>query len=134
VARSTTNDLGRWTAVTLNGQESTAVTIYSAYSVVNVLVKAVGPGTVFARQWQLLRLSGVQSPNPRQRFIADLRRDLQTRIQNQEAIILVGNSTERLGDDPDLLASICGEFDLFDVHAYQHGDASIVPTYIRGSK
>jgi endonuclease/exonuclease/phosphatase family metal-dependent hydrolase len=76
----------------------------------------------------------VQSPNPRQRFIANLRRDIKTRIRNQEAIILVGDFNERLGDDPNLLASICGEFDLFDVHAYQHGDASMVPTYIRGSK
>jgi hypothetical protein len=73
VARSTTDDLGRWTTVTLNRQDSTAVTIYSAYSnVVNASVKAVGPGTVFAQQWQLLRLSGVQSPNPRKPFIADL--------------------------------------------------------------
>jgi hypothetical protein len=77
---------------------------------------------------------GVTSPDPRQRFIADLRRDLQHRIRNHEAIILAGDFNERLGDDPNLLASICGEFDLFDVHDFHHGDSTMIPTYIRGTK
>jgi hypothetical protein len=47
---------------------------------------------------------------------------------------LVGDFNERLGDDPNLLASLCGEFDLLDVHDYQHGDSSMVSTYIRGSE
>jgi hypothetical protein len=39
-----------------------------------------------------------------------------------------------IGDDPNLPASICGEFDFVDIHDHQHGGASMVPTYIRGSK
>jgi hypothetical protein len=134
VVRKSNDDLGRWSTVTLTGQDSQSVTLYSAYNVCHTTIKDAGPATVFAQQWQLLRLSGVAHPNPRKRFIADLRQDLASRILNNEAIILVGDFNERLGDDPNLMASICGEFDLLDVHDFQHGDAATVPTYIRGSK
>jgi hypothetical protein len=55
VVRKSTDDLGRWASVTLTGQESNTVTIYSAYNVVKTTIKDSGPGTVFAQQWQLLR-------------------------------------------------------------------------------
>jgi hypothetical protein len=66
VVRKLTEDLGRWASATLIGQAATAVTIYSAYNVVKATIKEWGPGTVFAQQWQLLRLSGVAAPDPRQ--------------------------------------------------------------------
>jgi hypothetical protein len=135
VVRKWTDDLERWASVTLTGQESTAVTIYSAYDVVKTTIKESGPDTVFAQQWQLLRMSGVaSSPDPHQRFISDLRRDIQTRVLNTEVIVLAGDFNEQLGKDPNLLASICGGFDLFDAHEFQHGEHSMVPTYIRGRK
>jgi hypothetical protein len=46
----------------------------------------------------------------------------------------VGDFNERLGDDPNLLASICGEFDFSDVHDFHHGDSTTTPTDIRGTK
>jgi hypothetical protein len=46
----------------------------------------------------------------------------------------VGDFNERLGNDPNLLALICGEFDFFDVHDFHHGDSATTPTYIRGTK
>jgi hypothetical protein len=121
--------------VALNGQDSSAFTIYSAYNVAKTVIKDAGPSTVFAQQWQLLCLSGVASPDPRQWFFADLGRNFQSRVHNHEAVILVGDLNERLGDKPNLMASICGEFDLFDVHEFHHGNAVMVPTYIiRGTK
>jgi hypothetical protein len=132
--RQSTDDLGRWSTVTLNGQDSKSVTLYSAYNVHQTTIKDASPSTVFAQQWRLLRLSGVANPNPRKRFIDDLRRDLAHRILHNEAIILVGDFNERLGNDPTLMASICGEFDFLDAHDFQHGDAAMVPTYIRGTK
>jgi hypothetical protein len=134
VARTLTDVLGHWTTVTLQGQDSRSVTLYSAYNVVKTTLKESGPSTVYAQQWQILRLSGVVAPNPRQHFIDNLRRDIQTRTTNGEAIILVGDFNELLGADPNLLASICGDFDLVDAHDHQHGEASMVPTYIRGSR
>jgi hypothetical protein len=99
VLRTSTDDLGRWTTVTLQGQDSTSVTLYSAYNVVKTTLKESGPSTVFAQQWQIFRLSGVVAPNPRQRFIDDLQRDIQIRTTNSEAIILVGDFNEQLGED-----------------------------------
>jgi hypothetical protein len=111
------------------------VTIYSVYNVVKTTIKESGPGTVFAQQWQRLRLSGLAYPDPHQRFISDLCRDIQTRVLNKEVIMLAGNFNEQLGEDPNLMASICGEFNLFDAHEFQLGDNSTVPTYmIRGRK
>jgi hypothetical protein len=72
IIRQASDNLGRWTSVTLNGRGSSAVTIYSAYNIVKTAIRDAGPSTVYAQQWQLLRLSGVTSPDPRQRFIADL--------------------------------------------------------------
>jgi hypothetical protein len=54
VIRSSTDDLGGWTTATINGQEGRAITIYSMYNVVKTTIKAAGPSTVFAQQWQLL--------------------------------------------------------------------------------
>jgi hypothetical protein len=134
VMRHSNDDLGRWSAVTLHGQDSKSITLYSAYNVHQTTSKDAGPSTIFAQQWQLLRLSGVANPNPRKRFINNLRRDLAHRILDNEAIILIGDFNERLGDDPNLMASICGEFDFLDAHDFQHGNAAMVPTYIRGTK
>jgi hypothetical protein len=77
VIRSSTDDLGRWSTATINGQDGRAVTIYSIYNVVKTTIKAAGPSTMFAQQWQLLRLSGVPHHNPRQQTIDDLTADVQ---------------------------------------------------------
>jgi hypothetical protein len=39
-----------------------------------------------------------------------------------------------MGDDPTLMASICGEFDFLDAHDFQYGDTAMVSTYIHGTK
>jgi hypothetical protein len=59
---------------------------------------------------------------------------LTRRRSNGETLLLVGDFNERLGDDPELLASITTSFCLADPHSSQHGSDSDVPTYIRGRK
>jgi hypothetical protein len=79
---------------------------------------------VFAQQWQLLlRLSSVASPDGRQRFILDLRQDIQTRVlKKKSACVMAIDFNEQLGGkDPNLLTSICSQFNLFDTHNFQHG-------------
>jgi hypothetical protein len=66
------DELGRWSRVTLGGTDGSLLTIYSLYNCVDVKIGQVGPTTVFAQQWQLLRASGIQEPNPRQQCVDDL--------------------------------------------------------------
>jgi hypothetical protein len=46
----------------------------------------------------------------------------------------VGDFNEQLGDDPNLIALTCAQFNLFEALDYHHGEEAMVPTYIRGSK
>jgi hypothetical protein len=48
IIRQASDDLGRWTSVTLNGRGSSAVTIFSAYNVVKTAIRDAGPSTVYA--------------------------------------------------------------------------------------
>jgi hypothetical protein len=134
VIRTSTDDLGRWSTATINGQDGRAVTIYSVYNVVKTTIKVASPATVFAQQWQLLRLSGVLILNPRKQTIDDLNDDIQRRRNNQGTVIIVGDLNEQISDDPNLIASTCAQFNLFDALEYHHGDTAMVPTYICGSK
>jgi hypothetical protein len=70
------DELGRWSRATLSGRDGSLLTIYSIYNVVNVKIGQVGPSTVFAQQWQLLRAAGVTNPDPRQQCVDDLHLDL----------------------------------------------------------
>jgi hypothetical protein len=134
VIRSSTDNLGRWGTATINGQDKRAVTIYSVCNVVKTTIKAAGPSTVFTQQWQLLRLSGVIHPNPHQQTIDDLTADVQRSQNNRETVITVGDFNEKLSDDPNLIASTCTQFNLFEALDYHHGDEAMIPTYIHGTK
>jgi hypothetical protein len=134
VTSTSRDDLGRWVSATLTGSEGTQATVYSCYNVVKTSIANAGPSTVFAQQYQLLRLAGTLQPNPRTQFADDLNKEIAHRRQNKEEIILCGDFNERLGDDPNLMASICASHDLFDVLDTKLGDAADVPTYIRGLK
>ena len=134
VTRTESDDLGRWCTATFAGANNTSFTIYSAYNVVKATLDKVGTATVFAQQWRLLRLAGVQQPDPRRQFITDLLADLQRRRRNDEHVLLIGDFNEQIGDDPKLMASVCSALNLFDPHTLRHGDAVDIPTYIRGKK
>ena len=50
--------MGRWTSITINGQNKTKVTIISAYRVCLTTIKAAGPNTAFCQQWDMLEEKG----------------------------------------------------------------------------
>jgi hypothetical protein len=133
VTTTSRDDLGRWVAATLCGSEGKQVTIFSCYNVVKASIANVGPSTVFAQQYQLLRLAGNAQPNPRKQFADDLKHAITARRHNQEELILCGDFNEQLGDDPNLMSNVCAANDLFDVLDNRFGDDANVPTYIRGS-
>jgi hypothetical protein len=118
---------------TFCGSDGKQATVFSCYNVVKASIANVGPSTIFAQQYQLIRLAGNTQPNPRKQFADDLQKDLVTRQHNQEEIILCGDFNEQLGDDPTLMSNVCASNDLFDVHDNCFGNDADVPTYIRGS-
>ena len=108
--------------------------IYSCYNMVHTEIARVSPTTIFAQQFQLLRLAGQASPNPRQEFIQDLQSEIQTRKDNDKLILLCGNFNKLFGQDPWLMSSICATHDLCDIHNRVLGDISNVPMYTQGTK
>jgi hypothetical protein len=128
------DDLGRWVSATITGSEGQQATIFSCYNVVNTTIANSGPSTVYAQQYQLLRLTGDLTPNPRRRFIDDLHMDLANRRRKEEELINCGDFNEQLGANSQLMARIAGRHDLFDVHQQRLGDTSNAPTYMRGTK
>jgi hypothetical protein len=110
------------------------VTISSCYNVVNTTIASSGPSTVYVQQYQLLRLAGDLTPDPRRRFIDDLHMDLAKRRPKEENILICGDFNEQLGADAQLMARIAGSPDLLDVHQQRFGDTSNAPIYIRGTK
>jgi endonuclease/exonuclease/phosphatase family metal-dependent hydrolase len=72
--------------------------------------------------------------HPRQQTIDDLIADVHRRQNNQETVIIVGDFNEQLDNDPNLIASTCAQFNLFEALDYHHREEAMVPTYIHGSK
>jgi hypothetical protein len=55
-------------------------------------------------------------------------------IADNDSVVIVEDVNETLGTNPKLMASVCAEHALFDVHARCHGIGANVPTYARGTK
>jgi hypothetical protein len=134
ITKVSCDDLGRWVSATMTGSDGNSVTIFSFYNVVDVKLQHAGPSTVFAQQYRLLKLAGVTHPNPRQQCVDDLQREVAKCVVNKEAIVIIGDFNEALGRDAGLMASVCSNNGLFDVHALVHGGQADIPTYTCGSK
>jgi hypothetical protein len=124
------DELGRWCRATLAGRDGSLTTVYSIYNVVKTTIAQAGPSTVFAQQWQVLRATGIKEPNPRKQCIKDLRTDLEATSSMGSDIILVGDFNKDFGSDPDLMASVCANSDLYDVLVDLYPDQLDTPTYI----
>jgi hypothetical protein len=133
VTATSRDDLVRWVSATFCGSEGKQATVFSCYNVVKASIANVGPSTVFAQQYQLLRLAGTTQPNPRKQFADDLKKDLIARRHNHEELILCGDFNKQLGDNPTLMSNVSASKDPFDVYDNRFGDDADVLTYIRGS-
>jgi endonuclease/exonuclease/phosphatase family metal-dependent hydrolase len=134
VLSSGSDELGRWTWITMQGSNNKSITVYNVYNVCKTTIGRAGAATAFAQQWHLLRLAGDKDPNPRKQCITDFNFMLQEHQKSQGKTIIVGDLNEELGVDLSGFATSCAKFDLADVHEHFHPDTSDLVTYIRGSR
>ena len=129
-----TDDLGRWCKITLSNNKGSSLTVYNVYNTINNNISTAGPSTIWMQQWKLLRLSGKLQPNPRKQFITDLSSTLEKDYQNKNQICILGDLNEVLGEDPNLMSSICVKYKLHDAFNKIHPNIPAFTTYIRGTK
>ena len=67
--------------------------------------------------------------DPKLRFIADLRTLLKESSAKRQDIIITGDFNDVIGDSYNLLTKLIQEFDLRDVHAFNHGYDYDITTY-----
>ena len=108
--------LGRWSGITLGGKKEQSVSIITAYRVCSQSRSSAGEGTVFAREWDYFRTLNDARPNPRQRFLQDLKA-LITKLQKTKGreIILSFDANEFLHDTS--VGEFATSLDLADLHA-----------------
>ena len=88
---------GRWCSATLAGRDNQDIQIYSAYQCVDVKARHTGDNTYYTQLWKLFRDDGERQPQPRQRFISDLRTELLAVKQKRVSVIVLGDFNETIG-------------------------------------
>ncbi len=120
--------LGRWSTITLRGQEDRLFTIIMAYRVCQGNIQSAPVGSSFSREYVHHKQNGASKPQPRKIFINDITSTI-NKLQHQgHAILLMMDSNGSLTDDDDLQKLLI-ECDLSDLH--EHAPAP--STYIGSS-
>ena len=114
----TATDVG----VVLRSREETDE-IYS-FAQFTTLVKTILPVTILCTHNNVHKL----------RFIADLCTLLKESNGKRQDIVITGDFNDVIGDSFNPLTKLIQEFDLRDVHAFNHGYDYDIATYFRGSR
>jgi endonuclease/exonuclease/phosphatase family metal-dependent hydrolase len=123
---------GRWTRVDLLGRSGRIVTVICAYQVVQEVGRH-GDRTNYSQQVRMMRMEGSLHPDPRRKFIEDMK-VLVTELRNKDHdVILMGDFNESIGVDPTGMASVMTAGLLSDVFCHKHGLHQEKPTYARGT-
>jgi hypothetical protein len=80
--------LGRWSIVSLKGKQEKQVTFITAYQVNNDSVHRASERSTWKQQHNLLRMEGIQQPNPRQKFWKDLEDTISELIKLKHEVML----------------------------------------------
>ena len=124
---------GRWVHLDLLGRDSRLISIICAYQVVQEKGQH-GDRTTYSQQVRMMRLAGINDPDPRKQFIRDLKALVSSLRKNGNDIILMGDFNESIGDKAEEMASVMLAGGLTDTHCFCHGLTTEKPTYARGSK
>jgi exonuclease III len=125
---------GRWSHQTFRGQQGFQLTVISAYQVVAQSGTSKGQFTAGTQQHSLLLRQRDPITKPRQAFQRDLSDFIQDKRSKGNAILLIGDFNERLGEDPSGLSKIAAQFELVDLLQHHHQHLHEPATYARGHK
>jgi hypothetical protein len=128
------HSLGRWCKATLLGHDESLLSVFSLYNVVKTDISKVGPATIFAQQWQLLRLSGQDQPDPGQQYIDNFKIAVQHEQNIGSDIVVLGNFNEVVREDSALMALLCASCNLYDPFSNLYPNQVDAPTYVCGCK
>ena len=128
------DDLGRWSWITLAGRGTTRITFVSAYRVCDGAAEApITARTVRAQQEWMYADRGHATINLRQQFVVDLKEQLKAwkKAGNDLVVMMDANEPAGPGTAVDRLIYDCC---LTDVHTRETEGCEPPPTYQRGSK
>jgi len=134
-AGADTTGMGRWSYVTLHGENNKRYTFLSGYRV-GPQAPQLGHNTTTDQQYRILTKQGQHDPNPRSQFIKDLINQVnQWRQQGHEVMCcLDANEDVETLPDTDGLALLYNETDLVDIHQYCHPHSPRPATHQCGSR
>jgi hypothetical protein len=118
--------LGRWSGITLSGKSKSRLTIITAYRVCAGSISSAPIGSSFAREYEHLKDSGIEHPNPRKQFFTDISVTIKALQKADHKILLMLDANEHLveGQALDIFAKKS------NLHEIQAKDP-VTSTYIR---
>jgi hypothetical protein len=112
--------LGNFSTVTLKGRNGTALTIVTAYRVVQSSGTQSGSQTAYQQQCNLLR-SEESNPDPRQRALQDLRTFISNKQAKGNDIVLLIDANESTDCRNSGIERLRTDLDLIDLHRIATG-------------
>ena len=88
----------RWCGFVSLGKDNREILVLTAYDVPQDT--PAGDDTLYAQQTAMYFLGGVVDPNLRKNFICNLETPITKAEDDNQDIILIGDSNETVGDDP----------------------------------
>jgi hypothetical protein len=123
--------LGRWSCMSFRRSRLPPITIISVYQVCLKPTNLLG-GTAWHQQQRALALAS-RPESPRQAFISDLTKFIQSLQDNRHEIIVGGDWNDSITRSNSPLLTVCSTLNLVDPWIQHHPQHLDFPTYFRGS-
>ena len=126
-----TDPLGNYSLITLKGRHNSAISIITAYRVVQTEATNAGTRTAYQQQRNVMRMQNISNPDPRNQAISDLRTLIQNLQHKGHEILLMIDANESLHQRNSKIEKLRNDTNLVDLHTFKHGIDGQPETYIR---
>lgn len=125
-----TNKLGRWSFVTIEGRNSTYLTIVTAYRCCKGQSnQTTGMASSFCQQESILKARGIRK-SPQTAFIDDLESFVEKKMKDGHEILLNIDANEEWDENRSEIRRLAQRLDLYDIAKEMHPEG-VPPTYTR---
>ena len=133
--KTSQDELGRWSRVTMEGKGHKKVTIFSVYRVCKNTLEKAGGETVWFNEYKALLERGDKQPDPRQQVLDDLEEAIHSIRQDEhhQVIIMMDANESHRKEGKSKLGDFIRRVGLIDCHQYSHPDLKESPTYAEAS-